>query len=179
MLDKVTSLAARWTTLRVELAIPAEVVFHSERLSHLDMIADRLQQALITVPSTFTSLSERLERALGSQAEARSILHHHSSTAAFGDELTRYLAALRLGVVRARVEETGKAFTTSSCSLATNARQILNSVVGNAKSDAVQLPGKYLGDLKADNVESHVPGWVVVTGWARQTCRTRRKRSYC
>ena len=27
MLDKVTSLAARWTTLRVELAIPAEVDF--------------------------------------------------------------------------------------------------------------------------------------------------------
>jgi very-short-patch-repair endonuclease len=139
MLDKVTSLAARWTTLRVELAIPAEVDFDSERVSPLDMIADRLQQALITVPSTFTSLSERLERALGSQAEARSILHHHSSTAAFGDELMRYLAALRLGVVRARVEETGMAFTTSSCSLATNALQILNSVVGNAKSDAAQL----------------------------------------
>jgi transcription elongation GreA/GreB family factor/very-short-patch-repair endonuclease len=139
LLDKATSLAARWMTLRSELAIPDDVDFDAEGLSHLDTIASQLQQALIAVPFTYASISERLERGLGSQTEARSILQHHTSTAAFGDELARYLAALRLSVVRERVRETAAAFTTSACSLATNALQILNSVVGDPKTDTAQL----------------------------------------
>ena len=120
-LDKVTSLAARWTTLRVELAIPAEVDFDSKRLSPLDMIAiQRLQQALITVPSN-VYVSFGTPRTCAREP-GRSALNPSSSQLdgrIWRRADARSLPALRLGVVRARVEETGKAFTTSSCSLAT------------------------------------------------------------
>ena len=120
-LDRVASLSIRWVTLRRELAIPDDVEFDVERVALLDAIANRLQQALIVVPSVYETMSERLERALGSRADALAILQHHTSTAVFGDELARYLAALRLGVVRDHVQQTAAAFATSKCGLSANA----------------------------------------------------------
>jgi very-short-patch-repair endonuclease len=137
--DKVTMLTSRWLTLRTELAIPAEVDFTHERLAALDVIADQLQAALVVLPSTYESVTERLERALGSRTDAIAILRHHTSTAAFGDELGRYLAALRLGVVRNRVRQTMAIFKASSSSLSTNTVQVLRDFVGNPKSDSAQL----------------------------------------
>ena len=103
------------------------------------MIADQLQAALVVLPSTYQSVTERLERALGSRTDAMAILRHHMSTATFGDELGRYLAALRLGGVRDRVKRTMAIFEASSSSLSTNTIQVLRSFVGNPKSDSVQL----------------------------------------
>ena len=59
------------------------------------------------------------------------ILRHHTSTAAFGDQLGRYLSALRLGVVRDRVRQTMAMFQASSSSLSTNTIQVLRDFVGN------------------------------------------------
>lgn len=146
-LDKVTSLSTRWVTLRRELAIPDEVDFDADRLTVLDAVADRLQQALVAVPSSYESISEQLERALGSRTDALAILRHHTSTAAFGDELGRYLAALRLGVVRDQVRQTAAAFTTSMCNLMTNAVQVLRGAVGNPDTDSAQLERVWTGLL--------------------------------
>ena len=67
------------------------------------------------------------------------ILRHPTSTAAFGDELGRYLAALRLGVVRDRVRQTMAIFEASGCSLSENTIQVLRDFVGNPNSDSAQL----------------------------------------
>jgi very-short-patch-repair endonuclease len=146
-LDKVTNLSARWVTLRRELAIPEEIGFDGESLALLDTIASRLHQALVAVPSTYDSVSEQLERALGSRNDALGILQHRTSIAAFGDELGRYLASLRLGVVRDQVRQTTTALATSACSLLTNAIQILKGAVGNPKTDSTQLERVWTGVL--------------------------------
>ena len=137
--DTVTSLASRWLTLRGELAIPDAVDFSHERLAALDVIADQLQAALVVLPSTYESITERLERALGSRTEAMAILRHHTSTAAFGDELGRYLAALRLGLVHDHIRHTIAIFEACSSGLSANTIQVLRDIVGNPQSDSAQL----------------------------------------
>ena len=137
--DKVVSLSSRWTALRNELSIPDKVHFDVERLSALDTIADRLQIALVTLPSAFEQLNERLASALGSRDEAMAILRHHSATATFGDELRRYVASIRLSAVKERIERTSDTFKTSNSGLAMGAIQVLRSVVGKSDVDSAQL----------------------------------------
>jgi hypothetical protein len=97
--DKVMSLSARWITLRDELSIPEEVHFDDARLSALDVIADTLQTALVDIPSMSGQLTEQLAAALDSREEAMAILRHHAATAAFGDDLARHIASIRLSAV--------------------------------------------------------------------------------
>jgi very-short-patch-repair endonuclease len=138
-LDKVTSLSARWHTLRGELLIPDEVHFSHERLSMLGTIADRLQCALVHLPSATEQLSERLATALGSRDEATAILRHHTAAAAFGDELGSYIAAGRLSAVREKITRTSDEFRTSTCGLSLNAVELLCGVVGRPDVSAEQL----------------------------------------
>ena len=105
----------------------------------LDVISDRLQSALITLPSAYQSATDRLERAVGSRADAMAIIRRQTSTAAFADELARYLAALRYGVVRDRIQQTIDVFEATGASLSANAIQVLSDFVGSPKSDAAQL----------------------------------------
>ncbi len=137
--DKVVSLSSRWIVLRSELSIPDDVHFSDERLSALDTIADRLQVALVTLPSAFEQLTERLASALGSSDEAMSILRHHTATATFGDELGRYVASIRLSAVKENIKSTSDLFMTSSSSLAASAIQLLTSAIGRSDVDSAQL----------------------------------------
>ena len=90
-------------------------------------------------PRPMNLVTERLERALGSRTNAMAILRHHTSTAAFGDELGRYLAALRLGLVRDRVSHTMAIVEASNSSLSASTIQVLRDFVGNPKSNSAQL----------------------------------------
>jgi very-short-patch-repair endonuclease len=138
-LDRVVSLSARWITLRDEMSIPDHVHFSDERLSVLDGIADRLQAALITLPSAFEHATERLANALGNRDEALAILRHHTATSTFGEELGRYVASLRLNAVRENVERTSDAFCKNHSNLSGSAIQVLRDHIGNPASDARQL----------------------------------------
>lgn len=137
--DKVVSLSSRWIALRSELSIPDDVHFSDERLSALDTIADRLQVALVTLPSAFAELTEWLASALGSRDEAMAILRHHTATATFGDELGRYIASIRLSAVNESIRSTSDLFRTSGSSLATSAIHLLSSAIGNSDVNSAQL----------------------------------------
>ncbi len=76
---------------------------------------------------------------MGSRADAMAIIRHQTSTAAFADELARYLAALRYGVVRDRIQQTIDVFEATGASLSANAIQVLSDFVGSPKSDSAQL----------------------------------------
>jgi very-short-patch-repair endonuclease len=138
-LDRVVGLSARWITLRVEMSIPDDVHFSDGRLSALDGIADRLQAALVALPSAFEHATERLATALGSRNEALAVLRHHTATSTFGEELSRYVASLRLNAVRENVERTSDAFRENHSSLSGSAIQVLRDYIGNPASDARQL----------------------------------------
>ncbi|MGO9768746.1 MAG: AAA domain-containing protein [Roseiarcus sp.] len=146
--DQVVSLSSRWIALRGELSIPDDVHFSDERLSALDTIADRLQIALVTLPSAFEQLNERLASALGSRDEAMAILRHHTATATFGDELGRYIASIRLSAVKENIKRTSDAFRTSASGLSTNAIQLLRDVVGKSDVNSRQLE-RVWGALRA------------------------------
>jgi very-short-patch-repair endonuclease len=137
--DKVMSLTARWITLRGELSIPEDVHFSVQRLSSLDAIADRLQTALVDLPSTSGQLTERLAIALDSREEAMAILRLHTATAAFGDDLARHIASTRLSAVKANIEATSNQFAASTCRLSTNPVQVLHDIVGDPDINAQQL----------------------------------------
>jgi very-short-patch-repair endonuclease len=137
--DRIVSLSSRWITLRGEMSIPEDVHFSNDHLSALDTITDRLQTALIALPSAFEQLTERLASALGSRDEAMAILHHHSATATFGEELGRYISSIRLSAVQENIERISDAFNTSNCFISTNAIQLLRGAVGNASVNSQQL----------------------------------------
>jgi very-short-patch-repair endonuclease len=137
--EKVVRLSSRWVTLRDEMSIPEDVHFGDQRVAALDTIADRLHAALVALPSAFAQITERLASALGSRDEATAILRHHTATAAFGDELSRYVASLRLSTVRELIRQTSDAFSASDSVLSTSAAQVLREVVGSPRTNAQQL----------------------------------------
>jgi hypothetical protein len=143
--DKVMSLSARWIPLRDELFIPEEVHFDDARLSALDVIADTLQTALVEIPSMSGQLAEQLAAALDSREEAMAILRHHEATGAFGDDLARHIASIRLSAVQEPIKATSLQFATSTCSLSTNAVDVLSDIVGNPDIDAQQLERVWSG----------------------------------
>jgi hypothetical protein len=110
---RLMSLSVRWTALRAELAVPDHVHFTAEQPARLNMIADRLYIALIVFPSASKQLAERLTSALGSQNEAATILRHPASTAAFADELSRFIASKRLSAVKDNIKIVAEEFRTS------------------------------------------------------------------
>jgi len=146
--DKVMSLSARWIALRGELSIPEDVYFSHERLSALDAIADTLQTALVDLPSKSGQLNARLAIALDSREEATAVLRHHATTAAFGDDLTRHIASIRLSVVKEHIKATSDQFAASTSRLSISAIQVLRDIVGNPEIDAQQL-GRVWSSLRA------------------------------
>lgn len=139
--DKVVNLSSRWTALRAEMSIPEDVHFSHERLSALDTIVDGLQGALVALPSAIDQLTGRLSDSLGSRDEALSILRHHTAIEAFGTNLSRYVASLRLSVVKEQIKTTADSFRTSTCVFATSATQLLGDVVGNPNTNVRKLEG--------------------------------------
>jgi hypothetical protein len=138
-LEKVTILAARWRSLRSELAIPASVDFDHESLASLDGLADRLHASLVSLPPAFQSLEDRMEKALGSRGVARETLRNSAETRAFAEQLSNYLAALRLNTVRETISEAASVFDVSDADLSINAKAVLKYHVGNPKSDGAQI----------------------------------------
>jgi len=137
--EKVMSLSARWVVLRGELSIPENVHFSDERLPALDAIADTLQAALVDLPSWSKQLTERLTIALGSSQEALAIVRNHRATAAFGDDLSRHVASIRLSTVKEHIKATSDQFAESACYISTNAVEVLRFFVGNPDTDVQQL----------------------------------------
>ena len=121
------------------MSIPEDIHFSNDHLPALDTIVDRLQTALVTLPSAFEQLTDRLASALGSRDEATAILRHHTATATFGEELGRYISSIRLSAVQENIERISDAFNTSSCFISTNAIQLLRGAVGNASVNSQQL----------------------------------------
>ena len=121
------------------MSIPEDIHFSNDHLPALDTIVDRLQTALVTLPSAFEQLTDRLASALGSRDEATAILRHHTATATFGEELGRYISSIRLSAVKENIERISDAFNTSSCFISTNAIQLLRDAVGNASVNSQQL----------------------------------------
>ncbi|MBM3272943.1 DNA helicase [Candidatus Kaiserbacteria bacterium] len=137
--EKVMSLSARWIALRGELSIPEDVHFSDERLPALDAIADTLQIALVELPSGSRQVTERLATALGSSQEALAIVRHHRAAAAFGDDLARHVASIRLSAVKEHIKATSDQFAESACYISTNAVEVLRYFVGNPDTDVQQL----------------------------------------
>ncbi len=143
--EKIVSLTARWVSLRGELAIPDDVSFSSAQMANLDRIADQLQVALVDLPSSSGQLTERLSAALGSREEAQAILNHHMAAKIFGNDLANHVASVRLSSVKDNIKATVHHFSTSTCSLATSATQILRSIVGDPAVKAEQLERVWVG----------------------------------
>jgi hypothetical protein len=138
-LERVTTLSVRWRTLRGELNIPEHVDFDYERLAHLDGITDRLQACLVSVPQAFELLEARLEQALGSRTVARETLRNPGSTRRFAEQLTNYIAALRLSAVREQISAAAAAFAGYQVDLISTAKRVLTDYLGNPKADDTQI----------------------------------------
>jgi len=143
--DDVVSLSARWDSLRGELAAPEELAFSTERLSPLDRLIDTLQAALVDTPALSVALTDALAAALDSREEAAAIMRHHAGAQTFGGDLSRHAASVRLSAVDEQVALASEQFTTSQCTLATNAVQVLRGIVGKPGANAQQLERVWMG----------------------------------
>lgn len=146
--EKVTSLSVRWASLRGELAVPDHVHFSDDHLAPLDGLADILQMALIDMPATSIAITDKLTSALDSREEALSILRHPSGTLAFGDDLLRHVASVRLSVVKEHIKTAFDQFSASRSTLAASAVQVLNDIVGDPDTN-VQLLERVWNGLRA------------------------------
>lgn len=143
--EKVMSLSARWVSLRSELAVPDDVHFSDEYLAPLDRIADTLQAALIEVPKLSGTFTDTLAAALDSREEAVAILRHHAGTQAFGDDLARHVASMRLSAVKENIKLASEKFATSQCNLAASATKVLHDVVGDPTVEEAKLERVWTG----------------------------------
>lgn len=143
--EKIISLSTRWVSLRSELGIADDVSFSIAQIANLDRIGDQLQTALIDFPSSTQRLTERLTSAFSSQEEALEIINHHVLAKKFGNDLASHVASTRLNGVKERIKETAHQFSTSKCSLAINAIQILQTIVGDPNIEIERLERVWAG----------------------------------
>nr|WP_249163478.1 AAA domain-containing protein [Bradyrhizobium diazoefficiens] len=143
----VTSLSARWETLKVELSAPSHLSFAVESVLLLDALSDTLHACLTGVPSQIAEMSKQLSVALGNRDEASTILRHPTTTAAFSQALSRHASSVRLAVVAKNVAEAVAQFDGNNTDLAGFARQILTELVGKPNADIERLTRVWQGIL--------------------------------
>src|SRR5207244_4908326 len=91
----VTSLSARWETLKAELSAPNDLSFTADTVSSLDALSDTLHACLIDVPGQIADISKPLSAALGNCDEANAILRHPTAISAFAHALSRHFSSMR------------------------------------------------------------------------------------
>ena len=143
----VTSLSARWETLKAELSAPNDLSFTADTVSLLDALSDTFHACLIGVPGEIADISKRLSVALGNRDEANAILSHPTSISAFADALSRHVSSIRLTAVTKDVAEAVAQFDGSNTDLASFARQILTELVGKPGADIERLVRVWHGML--------------------------------
>jgi len=143
----VTSLSARWESLKLELSAPNDLSFTADSLSLLDALTDTLHTCLIGVPGQMANISKRLSAALGNRDEANAILRHPTAISAFAHALSRHVSSIRLTAVTKDVAEAVAQFDGSNTDLAGFARQILTELVGKPSADIERLTRVWQGML--------------------------------
>ena len=104
----VTSLSARWESLKAELSAPNDLSFTVDSASLLDALSDTLHACLIGVPRQIAEMSKQLSAALGNRDEANAILRHPTAISAFAHALSRHVSSVRLTAVTKDIAESGR-----------------------------------------------------------------------
>jgi very-short-patch-repair endonuclease/transcription elongation GreA/GreB family factor len=160
----VTSLSARWDTLKVELSAPNDLSFAVESLFLLDALSDTLHACLTGVPGQMAEMSKQLSAALGNTEEASAILRHPAATTAFAQALSRHVSSIRLAAVAKNVADAVAQFDGSNTDLAGFARQILTELVGKPNADIERLTRVWQGILsKLGHVRALEPSFDRIT----------------
>jgi very-short-patch-repair endonuclease len=160
----VTSLSARWETLKMELSAPNDLSFALESLFLLDALSDTLHACLTSVPGQMAELSKQLSEALGNTDEASAILRHPAATTAFAQAISRHVSSIRLAAVAKNVADAVAQFDGSTTDLAGFGRQILTELVGKPNADIERLTRVWQGILsKLGHVRALEPSFDRIT----------------
>jgi transcription elongation GreA/GreB family factor len=143
----VTSLSARWESLKVELSAPNDLSFTADSVSLLDVLSDTLHACLIGVPGQIAEISKQLSAALGNSDEANAILRHPTAISAFARALSRHVSSIRLTAVTKDVEKAVAQFEGNNTDLAGFARQMLTELIGKPGADIERLTRVWQGVL--------------------------------
>jgi very-short-patch-repair endonuclease/transcription elongation GreA/GreB family factor len=143
----VTSLSARWESLKMELSAPNDLSFTADSVSLLDVLSDTLHACLIGVPEQIAEISKQLSAALGNSDEANAILRHPTAISAFARALSRHVSSIRLTAVTKDVKKAVAQFEGNNTDLAGFARQILTELIGKPGADIERLTRVWQGVL--------------------------------